>query len=266
MKCHQIIQIAVLVHNDIDKDFFSVVEVFLSLNVGVFGGWNIILRGRIDVVTFDLKNNSVAIDEIKTTSTSPDSIAVDEFWELQVLFYSYLFKNIDTNFLKKQENMSSLPKKLNIDRVRDKINPKLIVVQTLTGIREEFGLEYNELDIKNKQLSGLNKIIQFFLQRINQFQHFRVLQVIPWFFDEFRAGQEENLQIIRNGLSNPIAMLIGPPGTGKTALTLRILIERAITYQKQIMYTSTKNSQQLEVLHLIKLINVQLREPLCAIF
>ena len=265
-KWHQKIQQEYLDQNLHSKAVYSLIEVFVSMNIFQFEGWNIVLRGRIDILIFDSGLNSVFISEIKTISSSIDKIVVDDFWELQVLFYSYLFRHIDVSLLKKQDNLASLPKKFNIAYFKDLIMPKLIVIQTLTGLRQEFNLRYDEEAIKNKLFTGSRKILQYFLPRINHFEKFRILQDIPWFFDEYRSGQEENLNIIRSGLkSNPIAMLIGPPGTGKTALTLRVLIERAILYQKQIMYTSTKNSQQLEVLHLIKLINVQLKNPLWAV-
>ena len=265
MKWHQKIQeeYKQANQNNISQSFS---EVFVSMKLPQNEGWNVILRGRIDILRLDIKHNVTSIIEIKTTSNIDVKDSIDLFWKYQVLFYSYIFQNMDYGALQKQEVFTTFNKSFSLDTFRSAIKSQLIVVQTTKSERTEHIIEYNEKETLDTLTNGILKIIKFFLPRINHFEQFRIIQTIPWFFDEYREGQQQNLNLIRNALfKNPKAMLIGPPGTGKTALTLRILLENAISNDKQIMYTSTKNSQQLEVLHLIKLINVQLQNPIWSV-
>lgn len=265
LKWHQVVQNEYQKQNYNNNFQHSLTEIFVSKLIGNFKGWDVVVRGRMDILHFNVKNDSASIIEIKTTSVFNDTDEVDLFWELQVKYYAYIFKH--SSLQKITQNIdSSLPNFITNKTSFTNINLKVLVIQTPIGSRSEHILVYEEDDIYENIIGGINKILDYFKPRLSHFEHFRILNDIPWFFDEFRLGQQENLTIIKDGLkSNPTSMLIGPPGTGKTALTLRILLERAITFEKQIMYTSTKNSQQQELLHLVKLINVQLQNPLWAV-
>ena len=265
MKWHQKIQDEVLEQNRRTHTEYSIVETFISKLIGNFQGWNVVIRGRIDILKFNSKNDSVNIIEIKTTSSFSDSDKIDLFWEYQVKYYSYLLYHSPLQKIL-QNTTQNLPPFLVKRESFTSFFPKLLIIQTVSGTRTEHLLEYDDELIRESMEHGINKIINYFESRINHFEQFKVLTEIPWFFDEYRLGQQENLIIIREGLKrNPVSMLIGPPGTGKTALTLRILLERAIMLEKQIMYTSTKNSQQLEVLNLVSRINAQLKYALWAV-
>ena len=264
LKCHKIVQKEFIDQNYNNPYTHSLVEVFVSKLIGNFKGWDLVVRGRIDILQFNSKSDNVSIIEIKTTSSFTKD-EIDLFWELQVKYYTYIFTH--SPFQKIIQNIeTAIPVFISSKESFSNFVPKLIVVKTISGVKTDHILDYDDEQIRIHLEGGIRKLIEFYDSRINHFEHFKIIQDIPWFFDEYRLGQQDNLAIIREGLkSNPIAMLIGPPGTGKTALTLRILLERAILYQKQIMYTSTKNSQQLEVLNLVKLINVQLAYPLWAV-
>jgi Rad3-related DNA helicase len=263
MEWHQKIQQEYFQLNELNRGIYSSIEVFISKLIENVHGWNIVLRGRIDILVFDALKKNISVIEIKTTSSKAVSEEIDLFWELQVRYYTFMFKNTNLATLKSQGNQISLPKTITSNISFENVSPKILVVQTLSGQRNEHELDYNHDQVEKELSSGINNIVNYFLPRIKHFENFRLISEIPWFFDEFRTGQHKNLDIIRTGLQiSPIAMLIGPPGTGKTALNLRVLLEKAITSDKQIMYSSMKTTQQQEVIHLLKLINVQLKQPL----
>ena len=224
LKWHQIVQKEFIDQNYNIPLTHSLVEVFVSKLIGNFKGWDVVVRGRIDILQFNSKLDDVSIIEIKTTSSySADEI--DLFWELQVKYYTYIFKH--SPFQKIVQNIeTSIPVFISSKDSFSNFRPKLIVVKTISGVKTEYTLDYDDQQIRKHLELGIQKLIDFYEPRINHFEHFKIIQDIPWFFDEYRLGQQDNLTIIREGLkSNPIAMLIGPPGTGKTALTLRIILE-----------------------------------------
>ena len=93
LKWHQIIQNEFQRENYRNNFQHSFTEIFISKLIGNFRGWDIIVRGRMDILQLDTKRETAKIIEIKTTSNYSEIDEVDLFWELQVKYYSYIFKN-----------------------------------------------------------------------------------------------------------------------------------------------------------------------------
>lgn len=258
---HEIIQLEYNKQAESNQNFNCLTEVFLSGKIGKIKGWSIILRGRADIITYSKLKNQLDIIEIKS-STSIKENQSNLFWKNQVLFYYWLFSNLPN------KKMSEIFKELGISVKSNEINYflKLLIVNSFTGHQLLEEVELNQKELNNEISVSVNKIFDYFIPRIDHIEKFRLIKELPWFFDEFRKGQIENIKKIQGSLkSHSIVMEIGPPGTGKTAINLRVLLEESIKNDKQIFYSSTKNSQQKEVLNIIERINFQLKNPLWAV-
>jgi Rad3-related DNA helicase len=216
----------------------------------------------MDGLFYNALENEYTIVEIKTINNFHYDEKPNEAWVRQLQFYVWLFLNQTSVSLGKIHDLLGLNERQNL-LSSDNINGEIHVINPLSQHRWKHPITLLPIDMNYQLQEALKLAFRYFLPRINHVEHFRIVSKLPWFFDEYRQGQQDNLKKLRSSLSNQnINLVTGPPGTGKTALTLKVMIEKAILSDKQVFFSSAKNTQQIEVLRLLKQINVQLKHPL----
>lgn len=245
-------------------DEFFTSETFLSDQIHLSDGWKVIVRGRADILVFNSTKGEYSVVEVKTTRQRTSEIQQRPSWDLQLNFYLWLLNNQTSKQLAKlaeELGLSSVPQPT-------ENNSKGFVhaVNVFTQEEKVYQVSSSGSEVKNELYSGLRNALEYYRPRVDHVEWLRTLQGIPWFFQEYRSGQQTNLSKLHQSFADtPISLVMGPPGAGKTALALRVMLERAIRFDSQVFFSSAKNTQQLEVLGLVRQINYVLSRPLWVI-
>lgn len=262
---HSILQTEFMKLAKSDKELYCTCEAFVSDTLHLPHNWKGVIRGRLDGLFYNKKAKEYTLIEIKTINDLFYDGELRENWRLQTLFYLWLFINQAKSSRDKIHEQMAIPKeKLDLTPFRSNtFKGEVHVVNPLTQERWKITVEYSFSEIRDQIYEAFNKALTFYKRRIDHMELFRTITKLPWFFDEYRPGQHENLQKLRQKIRDKrIALVTAPPGAGKTALVLKTLLELAIINQKQVFYSSSKNTQQIEAIHILRRLNAQLDSPL----
>ena len=216
-KWHQIIQSEFIKDSQRKSYFYCLTELFLYGKLPDINGWNVILRGRLDILAYNETNKKLDLYEIKTTSKKERDFTSDKMFQFQSLSYCWLYSRLSKD--RKDDLFKGEISSESLTIFREKVpDPQILLVNTLSGDKEYIPILYSDEEFSKELHSVQQSIIDFLIPRIDHLERFRLIRDIPWFFEEFRSGQVANLEKVRKTVeSNPILLEIGPPGSGKTA-------------------------------------------------
>jgi len=192
------------------------------------GIWGLRLRGRLDGLIQEL--DRLVVEEIKTVA-----MAAAQFAQLtpesfprhvrQVELYLYLLSR-------------QYPER--------ELWGRLIYINLASRQKKAFDLAYSAEDVEPQVEAIVNEIIAEEIRRIEEIPVKKEVSAkLKFPFPNFRPGQDEMVARTEQCLEEQQDILIeAPTGIGKTAAVLFATLKFALQNDKQIMFLTSKNTQQ----------------------
>jgi DNA excision repair protein ERCC-2 len=191
-------------------------------------GWTVRVRGRLDGLIEEL--DRLVVEELKTIALPPHhfaALSASDFprHRLQVEIYLYL---------------------LAIARPDKPATGRLVYLNLPTNRKQTFEIPSDRTEIESHLQDVAATLIEREIRRLEERQQkVQAALQIRFPFPKTRSGQSDMIAKIREALAKGSSLLIeAPTGLGKTAAALFATLPYALENDKQIMFLTSKTTQQ----------------------
>jgi DNA excision repair protein ERCC-2 len=208
-------------------------------------GWEIRVRGRLDGLTEEL--DRLVVEELKTVALPPSrfaSLSADDFprHRRQVEIYLHLLAHA---------------------RPDKPAFGKLVYLNLPTNKKRIFEIPYDRAEVERSILDVAATLIEREIRRAEERQ--QKIQMALQFsfpFPKMRLGQQDMIEAIQEALRAGSSLLLeAPTGLGKTAAALFAALPYALEHDKQVMFLTSKTTQQDLVFRTAQELRLSVRFP-----
>ena len=203
-------------------------DVSYSRTIADAGDWNVRIRGRLDGLIEEI--DRAVIEEIKTvalTKASFSALQLDDYprHRRQVDIYLYL---------------------LTFARPEHPCAGRLVYINLTDGKQRSFEIAYRPDDVE----PVVNEVVAELILREIRRSHEAALKrkiapKISFPFSDLRTGQDEIISAVSTCLRGKKHLVLeAPTGLGKTVAVLHAAVQYALENDKQVMFLTSKTTQQ----------------------